>query len=185
MLRALCIVLQLFNSKFYNRIASFPTIIISALFHEYVLWAPFRFIDPILFGATWHIWKYGNCVLCDFVLVCVYVSGCEEGCIYQGFIQLFLCTTPTISLCVYYTIACLHTTMSHPHIFSLLRSCITSCPTHYYMSCYHAPPIFPTHLPKSLFPFPILSPPQPCNGCSPPSSSPAMDALTILFRLRN
>eukprot|EP00731_Ephydatia_muelleri_P007998 Em0004g336a len=49
---------DLFNSKFYNRIASFPTIIISALFHEYVLWAPFRFIDPILlvqhgtFGIT-------------------------------------------------------------------------------------------------------------------------------------
>eukprot|EP00731_Ephydatia_muelleri_P007979 Em0004g317a len=49
---------DLFNSKFYNRIASFPTIIISALFHEYVLWAPFRFIDPILlvqhgtFGKT-------------------------------------------------------------------------------------------------------------------------------------
>eukprot|EP00731_Ephydatia_muelleri_P008072 Em0004g410a len=39
---------DLFNSKFYNRIASFPTIIISALFHEYVLWAPFRFIAPIL-----------------------------------------------------------------------------------------------------------------------------------------
>eukprot|EP00731_Ephydatia_muelleri_P007988 Em0004g326a len=39
---------DLFNSKFYNRIASFPTIIISALFHEYVLWSPFRFIAPIL-----------------------------------------------------------------------------------------------------------------------------------------
>ena len=64
---------------------------------------------------------------------------------------MFLCTTPTITLCVCHTIACLHTTMSHPHVFSLLRSCITSCPTHYYMSCYHAPPIFSYPPPKSVF----------------------------------
>ena len=87
-----------------------------------------------------------------------------------GFIHLFLCTTPTITLCVCHTIAWLHTTMSHPHVFSLLRSCITSCPTHYYMSCNRAPPLFPTHPP---------------NQCSMPyiSSSPSMQWVfpTLLF----
>ena len=40
--------LQLFKSKAYNRIASLPTIMISALFHEYVLWAPLRSVMPVL-----------------------------------------------------------------------------------------------------------------------------------------
>ena len=40
--------LQLFQSKTYNRIASIPTILISAVFHEYVLWAPVRFVLPVL-----------------------------------------------------------------------------------------------------------------------------------------
>ena len=43
-----CVHLQLFNSKLYNKLAFFPTIIISAVFHEYVLWAPMRFVLPIL-----------------------------------------------------------------------------------------------------------------------------------------
>lgn len=38
----------LFNSTIYNKIAFFPTIIISAVFHEYVLWAPMRFVIPVL-----------------------------------------------------------------------------------------------------------------------------------------
>ena len=39
---------QLFRRRWYNRIASLPTIIISAVFHEYVLWAPVRFVLPLL-----------------------------------------------------------------------------------------------------------------------------------------
>eukprot|EP00731_Ephydatia_muelleri_P008001 Em0004g339a len=50
---------DLFNSKFYNRIASFLTIIISALFHEYVLWAPFCFIAPILLVQYGTLWNHG------------------------------------------------------------------------------------------------------------------------------
>ena len=60
------------------------------------------------------------------------------------------------------------TPISHPHMFSLLRSCITSCHTHYYMSCYLAPPLFPTLPPNQCYP-----PPQPCNGCSQPSLFPS------------
>ena len=41
-------ILQLFQSNTYNRIASIPTILISAVFHEYVLWAPVRFVLPVL-----------------------------------------------------------------------------------------------------------------------------------------
>ena len=41
-------VFQLFNSNTYNKVAFFPTIVISAMFHEYVLWAPMRFVLPIL-----------------------------------------------------------------------------------------------------------------------------------------
>ena len=40
--------MQLFNSTLYNKLAFFPTILISAVFHEYVLWAPMRFVLPIL-----------------------------------------------------------------------------------------------------------------------------------------
>lgn len=39
---------QLFNSRWYDRIASLPPILISAVFHEYVLWAPARFVLPLL-----------------------------------------------------------------------------------------------------------------------------------------
>ena len=39
---------QLINKKWYNKIAFLPTILISALFHEYVLWAPLRSIMPLL-----------------------------------------------------------------------------------------------------------------------------------------
>ena len=55
--------MQCFRSKWYNRIASLPTILISAVFHEYVLWAPVRFVLPLLlfmfgfFGSkfTWKV----------------------------------------------------------------------------------------------------------------------------------
>ena len=40
--------LQLFHRSWYDRIASLPTILISAAFHEYVLWAPVRFVLPLL-----------------------------------------------------------------------------------------------------------------------------------------
>jgi len=40
--------LQLFRSKAYNRVATFPAILISAVIHEYVLWAPVRFVVPVL-----------------------------------------------------------------------------------------------------------------------------------------
>lgn len=40
--------MQLFNSRWYDRIASLPPILISAVFHEYVLWAPARFVLPVL-----------------------------------------------------------------------------------------------------------------------------------------
>lgn len=39
---------QFFNHKLYNKIAFFPTIIISAVYHEYVIWAPMRFVLPVL-----------------------------------------------------------------------------------------------------------------------------------------
>ena len=41
-------VCQLFHSKMYNKVAVFPTILISGLYHEYVLWAPMRFVMPVL-----------------------------------------------------------------------------------------------------------------------------------------
>ena len=40
--------LQLFRSKAYNRVATIPAMLISALIHEYVLWAPVRFVLPVL-----------------------------------------------------------------------------------------------------------------------------------------
>lgn len=39
---------QLFNSKIYNKVAVIPTILISGVYHEYVLWAPVRFVMPVL-----------------------------------------------------------------------------------------------------------------------------------------
>lgn len=39
---------QVFNSKFYNKIAVFPTILLSGIYHEYVLWAPMRYVMPVL-----------------------------------------------------------------------------------------------------------------------------------------
>ena len=52
---------QLFDHKVYNKIAFFPTIVISAMYHEYVLWAPMRFVVPILltqFGVFGGVYTY-------------------------------------------------------------------------------------------------------------------------------
>ena len=40
--------LQLFKNPFFNKIAFLPAIIMSAIYHEYVLWAPLRFVMPVL-----------------------------------------------------------------------------------------------------------------------------------------
>lgn len=39
---------QLFNSRLYNKVAVVPTILISGVYHEYVLWAPMRYVMPVL-----------------------------------------------------------------------------------------------------------------------------------------
>lgn len=42
------LILQLFRSRVYSKIASLNAILISAVYHEYVLWAPLRFVLPVL-----------------------------------------------------------------------------------------------------------------------------------------
>lgn len=39
---------KFFQNKLFNKIAFLPALVMSAVYHEYVLWAPLRFVMPVL-----------------------------------------------------------------------------------------------------------------------------------------
>lgn len=54
--------LQLFKNKLFNKMAFLPALIMSAVYHEYVLWAPLRFVMPVL--LTQYCTFGGRLVVC-------------------------------------------------------------------------------------------------------------------------
>ena len=102
--------MQAFNNSVYRKIAALPPILISSIFHEYIIAVGLKFFFPVLtfqffcLGGVCACVRVCVCVcvracVCVCVCVCVYVRACVHVCVCV-YVRACVCVCAHVCMCV-------------------------------------------------------------------------------------